>query len=147
MTLLVSFLIARQLTIPIRKIRDSIARLHLVALPDQRLREEKPVSSELEELYASYSEMVVRLQNSLNDIVMIRSHEIQARMLAIQAQMNPHFLYNSITAISIMADNSHQPAIVEMCEASARCCATWSAKAPSRSRWPPSWSICSAIRC
>ncbi len=116
MTLLVSFLIARQLTIPIRKIRDSIARLNLVALPDQRLREEKPVSSELEELYASYSEMVVRLQNSLNDIVMIRSHEIQARMLAIQAQMNPHFLYNSITAISIMADNSHQPAIVEMCE-------------------------------
>ncbi len=116
LTMLVTFLIARQLTIPIKKIRDSITQLNLVELSSQQFQEDKPMSSELELLYNSYSKMVERLQNSLNDIVMIKSHEIQARMLALQAQMNPHFLYNTITALSIMADNNHQPEIVKMCD-------------------------------
>lgn len=116
LTMAATFLIARQLTIPIQKIRNSIAQLNLVALPDQRLPADKPMSSELELLYDSYSEMIQRLQRSLDDIVMVRSHEIQARMLALQAQMNPHFLYNTITAISITAENNHQPEIVKMCE-------------------------------
>lgn len=115
-TLIVTFLIARHLTIPIKKIRDSIAHLNLVALSEQPILDDKPHSSELELLYSSYFEMVERLEHSLDDIVSIRSHEIQAQMLALQAQMNPHFLYNTVTTISILADNNHQPEIVKMCE-------------------------------
>ncbi len=115
-TLVITFVIARQLTIPIKKIRDSITRLNLKALHKESVLGETPSSNELELLYESYSEMVSRLQASLDDIVSIRSHEIQARMLALQSQMNPHFIYNTITIISILADNNHQPEIVRMCE-------------------------------
>jgi len=115
-TLIITFIIARQLTIPIKNIRDSITRLNLKALHDENALEEKPSSNELESLYESYSDMVKRLQASLEDIVSIRSHEIQARMLALQSQMNPHFMYNTITIISILADNNSQPEIVRICE-------------------------------
>lgn len=115
-TLIITFIIARQLTIPIKKIRDSITRLNLKALHEESNLEEKPTSNELELLYESYSGMVSRLQASLDEVVSIRSHEIQARMLALQSQMNPHFIYNTITIISILADNNHQPEIVRMCD-------------------------------
>ena len=37
-------------------------------------------------------------------------------MLALQAQMNPHFLYNTLTTISIKAENHGDMDIVDMCD-------------------------------
>ena len=36
-------------------------------------------------------------------------------MLALEAEMNPHFLYNSLSVIQIMADNANIPDIGEVC--------------------------------
>lgn len=115
-TQIASFFIARQLTQPIQRIQESIAQLNLTALSSPGLPGDLGALSELEVLYNAYAEMVERLQASLEDIVSIRSHEIQARMLALQAQINPHFLYNTITNISVLADMHGREDIVKMCE-------------------------------
>lgn len=111
----ITYIIARQLTEPIRKIQKSISKLDLA---DLSLGQERPLGSatyELTKLNQSYQQMVERLEQSLEETVTARSHEIRSRMLALQAQMNPHFLYNTITIISIKAEQQNDTQVVEMC--------------------------------
>lgn len=113
-TMLVTFFVSKGLTIPIKKMRKSINNLNLQTL-NPRISS-VPTVNELEDLNNSFIEMCERLKKSLDDVVDARSHEIQARMLALQAQMNPHFLYNTLSVISIKAENSNEFEIVKMCE-------------------------------
>lgn len=113
MTMLVTFFVSKGLTTPIRNIRNSIRNLSLKTLdtkPDTNI-----TLNELEELNHSFVEMCDRLKKSLEEAVSAKSHEIQARMLALQAQMNPHFLYNSLSIISIKAEKNSQYDIMKMC--------------------------------
>lgn len=115
LTTLITYVIAGQLTQPIRSIQKSISKLDLTDLSSGQ--ESPPGNSayELTKLNQSYQQMVERLEQSLEETVTARSHEIRARMLALQAQMNPHFLYNTITIISIKAEQQNDTQVVEMC--------------------------------
>ncbi|WP_152396427.1 cache domain-containing sensor histidine kinase [Paenibacillus guangzhouensis] len=115
LTMIVTYYVARGLTTPIKAIRKSIASLNLQTLPPKNFPDARARLNELEELQSAYIQMCERLEASLSEAVEARSQEIKARMLALQAQMNPHFLYNTLTVISIKADNNHQHDIVKMC--------------------------------
>ncbi|WP_340004812.1 histidine kinase [Paenibacillus sp. FSL K6-0276] len=112
-TMIVTFFVSKSLTIPIRRIRKSIKTLSLDTL-NPRLNNNVSLN-ELEELNQSFLDMCDRLKSSLEETVSAKSHEIQARLFALQAQMNPHFLYNTLAIISIKAENNNQDEIVEMC--------------------------------
>lgn len=109
-----SYALARKLTTPIRELRSAIRGLDLAALP---AGSDRPVSSvnELEELNAAFDSMNVRLRQSLSDLILSKTHETQARMMALQAQMDPHFYHNTLSTISIMAEENMNGRIVEMC--------------------------------
>lgn len=115
-TLFLSYIIARKLTEPIKEIRYAISNLNLNDLSKQQETKQELFSYELTMLSDAYTEMVSRLQDSLNQTVLSKSSEIHARMIALQAQMNPHFLYNTITVISIKAEDSGNTDIVHMCD-------------------------------
>ena len=111
---------ASQLTKPIRNIRHSISQLELTELHSDELAEEftgppHPVY-ELTNLNTAYVNMVNRLKTSLDETVSAQARETEARMLAMQAQINPHFLYNTITVISIRAEDAGNDEVVSMCE-------------------------------
>lgn len=113
-TMLLTFFVSKGLTIPIKRIRKSIRILSLETL-EPKLQPAANLN-ELEELNESFVEMCARLKESLDEVVSARSHEIQARMLALQAQMNPHFLYNTLSTMSIKAEKNGQHEIVGMCQ-------------------------------
>ncbi|NLT16239.1 MAG: histidine kinase [Clostridiales bacterium] len=115
-TLLITFLIARQLTVPIRNIQSSINKLELSHLDADAVPVEKTSTYELDKLGIAYQRMVNRLERSLNETVDARLQEMRARMLALQAQMDPHFLYNTITIISIKAEDNDDAEVVALCE-------------------------------
>lgn len=115
LTVGVTYIIARQLTEPIRTIRQSISALELHDLSTAGAGSLSSSAYELTALGDAYHTMVQRLEQSLDETVTARSHEIRARMLALQAQMNPHFLYNTITIISIRAEQQGADDVVEMC--------------------------------
>ncbi|MFD0617447.1 sensor histidine kinase [Paenibacillus sp. GCM10027629] len=115
LTMMLTYYVSRGLTTPLKAIRKSIASLNLQTLPPQRIPDTPSHLNELEELKSAFVQMCDRLETSLQEAVEARSQEIKARMLALQAQMNPHFLYNTLTVISIKADNNHQQEIVKMC--------------------------------
>lgn len=115
-TTLATFMISRQLAEPIRKIQHSINHLDLADLNAEESELPKNSAYELTKLHMAYLQMARRLQLSLNETLSARSRETEARMLALQAQMNPHFLYNTITIISIKAEDNEDPDVVAMCE-------------------------------
>lgn len=109
-----TLILSSQLTEPIRKIQKSINDLQLA---DLHTSEQYPAASyELDNLGRSYIKMVERLQHSLEEVVSARSYATEARMLALQSQMSPHFLYNTITIISIKAEDNEDYEVVAMCE-------------------------------
>lgn len=113
-TMILSYFVSKTLTTPINKILKNMKRLSLEALPEKDFQVSSSVN-ELEELNQSFSDMCAKLKVSLDEIVLARSHEIQARLLALQAQMNPHFLYNTIANISIMAEDNDDTEVVDAC--------------------------------
>ncbi|MEK0314644.1 cache domain-containing sensor histidine kinase [Cohnella sp. 56] len=116
LTLLVSFFVAKGLTNPIKAIHSSIRALSIENLLPTSERETNKRLNELQLLDISFRRMCVRLKDSIEEALESRSKEMQARMLALQAQINPHFLYNTITNISVMAEERGQDDIVKICK-------------------------------
>lgn len=114
-TMIVSYFVSKTLTTPINKILKNMRRLSLEALPEKAFSVDSGID-ELEELNQSFGDMCVKLKDSLDEIVVTRSHEIQSRMLALQAQMNPHFLYNTIANIAVMAEDNQDTEVVYACK-------------------------------
>ena len=110
-----SFFAAKKITVPIARLNKAIKAFKL----------ESPVASapigltsnlnELENLNQAFHKMNIELKTSHDELVLSHQHEMQARMLALQSQMNPHFLYNTLATISVMAEESMNEQIVEMC--------------------------------
>ena len=63
---------------------------------------------EMDELNDTFIRLNQQLVQSFQDRLAMKSQETEARLLALQSQMNPHFLYNNITNISIMAEEGHE---------------------------------------
>jgi len=58
---------------------------------------------EVDQLTDSINEYIAKSEEQTQKIVSLHEQEIQAQMLALQSQMNPHFLYNSLASIAEMA--------------------------------------------
>jgi two-component system sensor histidine kinase YesM len=114
--LIVSFYVAKGLTTPIKAIHSSIRALSIENLLPTSSKESTTGLNELEQLDISFRRMCLRLKGSIEEALLSRSKEMQARMMALQAQINPHFLYNTITNISVMAEERGQPEIVKVCK-------------------------------
>ncbi len=63
---------------------------------------------ELQQLDAAYRQMLVRINKSI-------SFEMKAYLRALQSQMNPHFLYNMLSAIVESGEEENSPRTVAMC--------------------------------
>lgn len=103
-----SMYMSRIYTIPINKLYHSVQSLTLENLGTGHQVQINSGVNELEQLNDVFNMMTIRLQESLEETVAAKNMEIHSRMLALQAQMNPHFLYNTLTVISIMADNEEK---------------------------------------
>ena len=48
--------------------------------------------------------------------MILKEQEVQAQMLSLQSQMNPHFLYNSLSTIEEMAQEGMTEPVARMCD-------------------------------
>ncbi len=107
---------------PIRRIYDQLSEkgdkesdksgeegnFDLIEVPDSGV-------VEIDRLRDSINESIQAQENATRTMLTLKEQEMQANMLALQSQMNPHFLYNSLSMIGEMADSGMTDQVSEMC--------------------------------
>ncbi len=116
--LVLAFAAAKRITRPIRAIYHDVRHFDL---EKHRDRKQSPTKiMELAALHDSFFDMQAKVEAGLQKQLLLQRQEMQSRMLALQSQMNPHFMYNSLSAIQSMAEENMTEEIVTMCQAMAR---------------------------
>ena len=116
--LLIGFFLSRALSKPVRELSGAMRQFeadadHFVYQPVSGTREILALSD-------SFHHMVGRIQRLMEKV---RSEEINLRkteLKALQAQINPHFLYNTLDSISWMCERGKNGDAVKMVNALAR---------------------------
>ena len=113
--LFISYMISNSITIPLQKIRESISLYNLNKEKSVRLQPSNVQLDEMTSLSETFYEMQERIEGYVEEVTALRIHEVQSRYYALQSQMNPHFLYNSLSILSIMCDEKQNEAAAEFC--------------------------------
>ena len=66
-------------------------------------------------LCESIRSMYEKLRSTSQEVLLSQSEETRAKLQATQSLINPHFLYNSLTNISVMAEEEMNEDIIQMC--------------------------------
>jgi two-component system sensor histidine kinase YesM len=103
-SLAASYFIARRVTVPIKALHGEIESLGLHNLDDVAEGMPRSDLSELDELRLAFRDMRLKLNESVQEAVSLRAHEKEAQLVALQSQLNPHFLHNMLQTIAVMAD-------------------------------------------
>ncbi len=106
-------IISRRLTKPIHELRTFMEHTQIENM-DKTFRLEMP-NDEIEALNKSYQNVLKRLQEAIVKEKRMAILQLQAQFDSLQAQVNPHFLYNVLNVISNRGIISGDETICEIC--------------------------------
>lgn len=102
----INYIVAHRITMPITKLRNSVAGL---SVNNMKIKlNDKYEINEIKDLNETFSNIIQRLGESMQ-------HEKKAYSLALQSQMNPHFLYNMLSVISASGMEAGNDEVVKLC--------------------------------
>ncbi|MFV0465236.1 MAG: sensor histidine kinase [Lachnospiraceae bacterium] len=111
-----SLYLSRTMIVPIKHLKHRFQRLELATFGEYQEENYDPKYDELAELYTAFEHMSSNLKSSMNELIDTRQQEIRSRTLALQSQTNPHFYYNTLSSIMILAENEQNDDIVLLCK-------------------------------
>ena len=113
-SLAASYFIARRVTVPLKALHADIEALDLGNLDDIGAGTHTSDLGEIDELRMAFRDMRRKLNESIQEAVSLRAHEKEAQLVALQSQLNPHFIHNMLQTIGIMAEEGSPAAIQEL---------------------------------
>jgi len=117
LAIILSHIASRRITAPINAICSEIGNIDIEH--PTVLQPLKTDIIEINTLHNAFTQMQSSLSEHVNRLLLLQNQEMQSRMLALQAQMNPHFLFNSLQALQAMADEGMNDEIAVMCQSMA----------------------------
>lgn len=109
----ITWRISKQTSKPLYEMCENVRQIDL-----EKGNGYEPIDTDVEELeFLSDSLQVMsnNLEKSMKQILTMKDYELHAKMLALQAQMHPHFLYNTLMTIATMAEKSGNNSIYKIC--------------------------------
>ncbi len=115
--ILMNVLLSRKLTEPLRRLQESVGAVEEGGAPPAIY---VGGTTETRELGAAIQHMVDRLRQLSDDMVREHAAKQKSELNALQAQINPHFLYNTLDIIVWMIENGQREDAVRVVTALAR---------------------------
>ncbi|MBR0219459.1 MAG: histidine kinase [Clostridia bacterium] len=95
---------------------DSVLRQDKEATQSLLSTVTKPNDRETYELEQGFNKLILRLRDSAANELSLREGTLQAQLSALQTQINPHFIYNTLNIISAKAMESGNYDVIEICD-------------------------------
>ena len=106
------YLVTRRLTKPIQNLRKALSD---ITLENVNIQSSYEGNNEIELLQERFQKVLKALQHSAQQVTVSQTAEYQAKIIALQAQINPHFLYNSLMSISAAGQERDALKVQNMC--------------------------------
>ncbi|SFJ84353.1 two-component system, sensor histidine kinase YesM [Paenibacillus sp. UNC496MF] len=116
-SLLISFWLSYRLSRPIRNLQ---ADMKLVERGNFGIQTEIRQMNEIGQLGRTFNMMVGRIKTLMDEIIQNQESKRKSELQLLQAQINPHFLYNTLDSIVWMAEQKQHEEVVLMTSALAK---------------------------
>ena len=123
-TMAVIVLVSLNLTYSTRKLTKKVRHLsteNVLAASPEALREltetvSSPADKETRELEQVFNSLLLQLKEKASTELTLREGALQAQLSALQTQINPHFIYNTLNIISAKSMESGNFDVIEICD-------------------------------
>ncbi len=113
--IILAFIMSLSLSLNISKPIIKLAQtMKEVKSGELNMHMETSLKGEVGILYNSFNYMVKKIQSLIQDVYVTKIKQKDAELKALEAQINPHFLYNTLDAINWMAIKYHAQDISKM---------------------------------
>lgn len=120
LTLWICFYMAQRLTAPLQKLTKAAGKITINRVLSEDKINLTSADSRIEELSLlceAIRDMYEKLRSTSQQVILAQTEENRAKLQATQSLINPHFLYNSLTSMSIMAEENMNDEIIKMSQA------------------------------
>lgn len=114
LALLLSVAISSAITEPVKRLEGAMAEVRRGRLD---VRSNIKASNEIGRLSEAFNLMITRISELINQREQAQEQRRQSELKALQAQINPHFLYNTLDSIIWMSESGNNDEVVEMTSA------------------------------
>lgn len=107
----ISILISARISRPIKKLEKLMRRVEKGEL---NIYADVEGEREVKQLSKTFNLMIFRIRDLMEQIIDEQEEKRKSEIKALQAQINPHFLYNTLDSIVWMAENNEKEGVVKM---------------------------------
>ncbi|SFJ55667.1 two-component system, sensor histidine kinase YesM [Paenibacillus sp. UNC496MF] len=107
----VSWVLYRNVQVPLRAL---VKGVQFIKMGNYRYRISLRANNEFRLIISRFNEMAEQIQQLIENVLKQRLHAREAELKQLQSQINPHFLYNSLSYIISMTKLNRKDAILEM---------------------------------
>mgnify|MGYP000927466263 FL=1 len=100
-SIILLFVILNKITSPVYKLRE---QMKLVEEGELNVSVDVGSNNEIGQLSDSFNKMVSKLRDLVHRVYEVQLQKKEAQLIALQSQINPHFLYNTLDSIHMMAE-------------------------------------------
>lgn len=109
--IIISSLFSQTITKPIRRLQK---RMKQVEEGEYKVLPEQKSNDEIGSLVTSYNHMVTKIKTLIEEVYVAEIKQKNAKFLALQTQINPHMLYNTLESIRMKALVNEEDEIADM---------------------------------